>query len=62
MEKCEKRPISPVLKKMEVNQTEVFPRVQYGSLNTIIHKVRIETDMIFSKKIQKDGIVVTREA
>lgn len=56
----EKRPISKILKNMEIGQTEKFPKVQYSSILSIKARTKIERDMEFSHSVQEDCILVTR--
>lgn len=56
----EKRPISKVLKNMEVGQVEKFPKIQYSSILSVKARTKIERDMEFSHSVKKDCIEVTR--
>ena len=56
----EKKPISPVLREMEVGQTEEWPRQRATSLRNIIGRVQLETDRKFRTYREGNDIVVTR--
>lgn len=56
----EKRPIRPTLRKMNVGDIEVFPRVQYSSIMAIKARLKIELDIVFQHEVKENGIVVKR--
>lgn len=58
----EKRPISPVLKKMKIGEVEVFPLAQYSSVVTLKRRVHLEKGFDFDFKAKDNCIVVTRIA
>ncbi|MFW5758489.1 MAG: hypothetical protein ACOCYO_07400 [Bacteroidota bacterium] len=55
-----KRPIAPVLKKMKVGDSEVYPLSQYSSVVSVKRRVNIQTGFNYSFKAKENCVIVTR--
>ena len=62
MQKEIKRPITQTLKAMEKEDVEIFPKFQYGSVNTCLQRIAYETGKKFRINRKQDGVRVTRLA
>lgn len=56
-----KKPIGPVLKKMEVGEQETFPAARGLSVRSTIAQIQLVSTKRFSTKTTRPFIVVTRE-
>lgn len=60
MEKVNKEPIVPVLRKMAVGETHTYPCSRMNVVRSTINMMKITTDMEFTSKLDKPHIHITR--
>ena len=58
----EKRPIAPILRKMEIGDVEEYPRSQHQSLRSTVSEIHIMEGKKFTRKKSENGITVKRTA
>jgi hypothetical protein len=55
-----KQSMAGAIKQLEVGEEIVFDRSKYGTLNSTIFRIRVETGKRFSLQLVEDGVIIKR--
>jgi hypothetical protein len=56
----EKKEITPILKSLEIGESENYPKSQYTSLLATLPRLRIQYNLKFSTSLNENSIKITR--